>query len=390
MTTHTIHSDREFVTIKGSKGTWIIADDASVVTKGGASIFEGDDLHDNKIIIDGDVQSSAPQSVGAWFWGNRTDVTVGNQSEIVGDIGVLLFGKGQSVVNHGEIHSGYAAISSNHAAHVVNGGELTAYINIDVTSGSTITNTANGEIIAGQTGISVEGDKASKIVNYGLLTGNIAAVQDGDGALTLINHGRIAGAVNLGRGDDVLDVRDGQIVSDVNGGEGNDTFLVSSSQLTITEGLGEGIDTVKSTVSYTLGDNLDDLFLLGKGNTHGTGNSLANFLIGNAGNNRLSGMDGSDILNGREGDDLMTGGAGGDNFVFHKGNDIDTVRDYADGEDKIAILGFASITSFAELQPHLHQHDLDVWITFGHGDKLVLQNTNVAALDAGDFSFGGP
>jgi Ca2+-binding RTX toxin-like protein len=391
MTTHTIHSDRPFVSIKGSNGTWIIAEDASVTTHGGAAILEEDGLHGNRIVIDGDVTSSAPQSVGAWFMGNRTDVTVGKQSEIVGDNGVLLFGKGGSLVNHGEIHSGAAAISSEHAAHIVNGGQLTAYVNIVVASGSTITNTGDGEIVAGDTGISIEGDKASKIVNGGLLTGNIAAVQDGDGALTLVNHGRIYGNVNLGRGDDVLDIRDGFFQGDIDGGEGNDTFLVSSSQLTITEGLGEGVDTVKSSVSYTLADNLDDLTLMGKANIHGMGNGLANFLTGNAGDNKLSGADGSDILNGKKGDDLLVGGAGGDNFVFRKGNDVDTVRDYTDGEDKIAILGFAGIASFAELQPHIHQHDAhDVWIALGHGDRLVLHNTAAADLDMGDFSFGGP
>ena len=65
MTTHTIHSDRDFVTIKGSNGTWIIAQDASVTTYGGAAISEDDDLHGNKVVIDGDVRSSAPQSVSA-------------------------------------------------------------------------------------------------------------------------------------------------------------------------------------------------------------------------------------------------------------------------------------------------------------------------------------
>jgi Ca2+-binding RTX toxin-like protein len=390
MATHVIHSNKGLF-VKGSGNTWIIAQDASVVIVGGAVILEDDKAHGNTFIIRGDLQSSAPQSVGAWFMGNRTDITVGKQSEIVGDVGVLLFGKGQSVVNHGEIHSGLAAISSDHAARVVNDGQLTAYVNIEAASGSTITNTVHGEIVAGETGISIEGDQASKIVNNGLLTGNIAAVQDGDGALTLINHGRIAGNVNLGRGDDVADVRDGVFAGAVNGGEGDDTFLISNRQSAITEGIGEGVDTVKSTVGYTLGDNLDDLVLLGKNNIRGTGNALANFLIGNSGDNTLSGADGSDIVNGREGDDLLIGGVGGDNFVFHKGNDVDTAQDYFDGEDKIAILGFAAITSFAELEPHIRQHDAnDVWITLGHGDRLVLQNATAAALDSTDFSFGGP
>jgi Ca2+-binding RTX toxin-like protein len=391
MTTHIIHSDRHtYLQIKGNHGTWIVAADASISTSGSA-IFEESGLHDNKIVIDGDLKSWALQSVGAWLWGNNTDVVVGGKSEIIGDVGILFSGKSPDIVNHGEIHAGSAAISSKHAAHVVNDGQLTANTNIAVAAGSHITNTTDGEILAGETGISITGDKASRILNNGLLTGNMLSVQDGDGALTLVNHGKIYGAINLGAGDDVLDIRDGYFGNDIYGGQGNDTFLVSSKNRTITEGVGEGIDTVKSTTGYVLGDNLDNLFLLGKGNTKGTGNDLANFLFGNAGEDRLSGLDGADILNGKKGNDLLIGGLGGDNFVFHQGSGIDTVQDYTDDEDKIAILNFPGINSFADLQPHIHQHDVnDVWITLGNGDKLILQNTSAASLDMNDFSFGGP
>jgi Ca2+-binding RTX toxin-like protein len=60
---------------------------------------------------------------------------------------------------------------------------------------------------------------------------------------------------------------------------------------------------------------------------NGTGNGLANTLIGNSGNNTLNGM---------EGNDTMTGGGGSDRFVFARGN-IETVTDFAIGVDKIVV-----------------------------------------------------
>ncbi len=46
------------------------------------------------------------------------------------------------------------------------------------------------------------------------------------------------------------------------GGTGNDTYIVHSQQQTIAEFENEGIDTVRSTVSYVLGDHLENLVLV--------------------------------------------------------------------------------------------------------------------------------
>ena len=73
------------------------------------------------------------------------------------------------------------------------------------------------------------------------------------------------------------------------GGAGNDTYLVDNVGDVVTENASEGTDLVQSSVSFTLGTNVDNLTLTGSGNINGTGNGDANVITGNSGNNTLDG-----------------------------------------------------------------------------------------------------
>ena len=90
------------------------------------------------------------------------------------------------------------------------------------------------------------------------------------------------------------------------GGTGNDTYVVDNAGDVVTEAADEGTDTVQSTVSYTLGDNVENLTLLGSGNLSGTGNAVDNVITGNSGNNVLAGLGGADTLIGNTGTDTAT------------------------------------------------------------------------------------
>jgi serralysin len=105
------------------------------------------------------------------------------------------------------------------------------------------------------------------------------------------------------------------------GGTGNDTYVVNASGDVVTEASGGGTDTVQSAVSYTLGANLERLTLLGSAALSGTGNELANVLVGNAGANTLRGGAGNDSLNGGVGSDTLIGGAGNDTYTVNSAND---------------------------------------------------------------------
>jgi Ca2+-binding RTX toxin-like protein len=105
------------------------------------------------------------------------------------------------------------------------------------------------------------------------------------------------------------------------GGLGDDTYIVNSGGVTIIEHAGEGMDTVKSSITYTLGDNLENLTLTGGAGINGTGNELDNVITGNGAVNTLSGLGGNDTLNGGAANDQLLGGDGNDTLYGSGGAD---------------------------------------------------------------------
>jgi Ca2+-binding RTX toxin-like protein len=150
---------------------------------------------------------------------------------------------------------------------------------------------------------------------------------------------------------------------------------------TVVEAANAGTDTVFSTVSFTLGANVENLIFDGNGNLTGTGNGLANIIIGNSGNNTLSGGGGADHLTGGAGDDTLTGGAANDVFVFGPGFGHDTITDFdanpaGGGQDHIDLsaLGITAAT-FAS---HVAIQDLgaDMLVTVDGTHTITLLGVN--------------
>lgn len=222
---------------------------------------------------------------------------------------------------------------------------LDAQVEVLTLTGSALAGTGNGRanLITG----TVANNVLSGLDNNDTLVG-------GDGADTLLG-GNGVDSLSGGDGDDNLD--GGYAGDRMAGGDGDDIYVVDTAADVTIEAAGEGVDTVISSISRGLGANLENLTLTGTAAINGTGNSLANVMIGDAGDNSLAaggdadtldGGAGNDTLFGSVGDDLLTGGTGADVFRFTgKNSNIDTVTDFTSGEDRIDLSVYG--LTFAQL-----------------------------------------
>ena len=141
--------------------------------------------------------------------------------------------------------------------------------------------------------------------------------------LTLVGSAAIAGFGNAL--DNVLDGSANSGANALNGGLGNDTYVLGAGD-TVVEALDEGIDRVVVIATYTLGDNLEELILDGVAACDGTGDALANFLVGNDAANVLDGSTGADEMWGAGGNDTYIVDDTGDSIWEDVGQGVDLVK----------------------------------------------------------------
>jgi Ca2+-binding RTX toxin-like protein len=127
-------------------------------------------------------------------------------------------------------------------------------------------------------------------------------------------------------GNSAANTLDGKAGADrLFGAGGNDTYTADSAGDLIFEtiaGAPGGVDKVNASVNHTLSTNVENLTLTGSNTINGTGNNLANTIVGNSNNN---------FVDGKGAADTLTGGLGGDQFVFTTalgGGNVDTITDF--------------------------------------------------------------
>jgi Ca2+-binding RTX toxin-like protein len=139
----------------------------------------------------------------------------------------------------------------------------------------------------------------------------------------------LANSLRGNAGDDTLiglsgnDTLNGGLGADTMiGGLGNDSYYVDNTADSVVEELNEGNDIIYSSVSWTLGEHVERLYLTGSDATIAIGNALANTLYGHANS-------AANVLAGGLGNDVYYLGAG-DSAVEDEGGGIDSVYTYAD------------------------------------------------------------
>ena len=154
------------------------------------------------------------------------------------------------------------------------------------------------------------------------------SIDGGDGADTLLG-GAGNDTILGGAGNDSID--GGADSDSMAGGAGNDYYIVDTSLDVVLESSGAGTDSVLVNITgYVLADNVEWL-IMGAG-LSGTGNAIANtlvgdgdgeLLVGNGGNDSISGGGGNDKIQGANATtfgkseiDTLTGGDGNDQFVL--------------------------------------------------------------------------
>ncbi len=238
-----------------------------------------------------------------------------------------------------------------------------------------------------------------------ILTGNAAAnTLSGLDGSDILRGADGADHLLGGAGDDTLD--GGAGVDVMSGGLGNDLYIVNSAADVVDEAGGDGVDSVSSSVTFTLGTDVENLTLTGTVAINGSGNGANNSLSGNSAINILSGFDGDDLLQGfggndqllggggndrligGTGNDRLTGGAGTDAFVFGTGQGNDVVVDFdfdaAGGQDLLDISGFGVNAGNFGAQVLVSQVGANTVIAIGT-QTITLAGVSAVTIDHTDF-----
>ena len=244
-------------------------------------------------------------------------------------------------------------------------------------------NSANNILIGRAGNDTIEGGAGDDRINGGEGNDSLSGgdgfdeIWGGDGDDT-ISGGAGDDELEGGRGNDTLNGGAGD--DELEGGKGNDTLFG-----------GAGHDELE-------GDKGDDYLDGGDGNDELEGGKGDDTLMGGAGHDELEGGKGDDYLDGGLGNDWIEGGKGDDYIVSGDGDDVivydaedggyDIIADFSASDRLVIEEGDeADIEDFDDLMDAATQIGADVFIDFGDGNGLLLENTLLENLTEDQFIF---
>lgn len=209
----------------------------------------------------------------------------------------------------------------------VNAGSDTLLLGADITLKDIVLAKSGADMVVGlqqSDATTAITDLTDRVIlkNWDVVNKRVETIELADGSCYNIADWKTGTAGNDAlTGDAAANVLSGLAGADtMNGGGGNDAYAVDSIGDVVIEAANQGTDLVESTITYTLGANVENLTLVGTASINGTGNELNSTMIGNDAANVLSGGAGHDTLIGAGGSDSMLGGLGDDTYIV----DIDT------------------------------------------------------------------
>ena len=301
---------------------------------GGADTMRGGDGDDTYLADDSGDAAIEAAAMGTDVVRSSASFILGNNVENLILIGSAARGTGNGLAN---------AITGNDANNILDGAG----------GADTMRGNDGNDLYMVDNG----GDKALEAVGAGIDTVSSSLnFTLGNNLENLVLTGTAArgtgnALANALTGNAVANLLDGAGGADtMRGGGGNDSYTVNAVGDKALEAAGAGNDIVRSSVDFTLGNNVERLTLTGTAAIDGTGNALANMIVGNNGANLLNGAGGADSLSGGlgndrlfggTGDDDLRGGGGADRFYFdtalNENNNVDRILDFSAADDTIML-----------------------------------------------------
>lgn len=192
------------------------------------------------------------------------------------------------------------------------------------------------------------------------------------------------------KGNAIGNLIDGRSGTDSMSGEfGDDIYIVDNVDDKILEVQNGGYDLVKSSVSYTLSNYVEEIQLMGNVAINAIGNSENNRLVGNSGNNRLD---------GKAGFDTMIGGLGNDTYIVdsHLDKVIEKVNQGTDTVISSVSYTLPENVEHVELIGNAHVsatgNDVNNSLTGNSGNNRLIGyggNDSLNGMGGNDFLMGG-
>jgi autotransporter-associated beta strand protein len=219
-------------------------------------------VNNSTVLNQGRVSTSGLNAFGISTTGNAS--TLNNQGTVT-TVGSRGFGLDARGSNSTLINSGTINVSGPNAAGI-RSTETTA--STLITNSGTITVTGSGTSPDFAAGVLFQSGAAGTFVNQAggtVSSSTDSGVRGANANITVRNAGTITGgngiAINLGNGNDIIEVTGGQITGDVVTGTGSDQFTMSAGTITGNVNLGGGNNTITMT-----GGQINGSVALGAGN----------------------------------------------------------------------------------------------------------------------------